>query len=201
MSPFIHSLTMMLVLLNPFLLVVYLLDLIQELDQKTFSSILIRAGLISIGVFVFASLSGEYLFTHFLHAKFASFQVFGGIVFLIIGLRFVFQGTQAMRGLRGDPQHIAGAIAMPILIGPATISAAIISGENLGPVFGIINIFVAVAISILTILGLKKLHDFVAPKHEGLVERYVEIAGRVTALVVGTFSIEMILQGITSWMK
>jgi len=201
MSDFIYSLTILLVLLNPFLLIIYLLDLMQELNQKTFSSILVRAGWIAFGVFAAASLAGEYLFSVVLHAKFASFQVFGGVVFLIIGLRFVFQGTKAMQGLRGDPQHVAGAIAMPILIGPATISAAILSGEQLGPILGILNIFVAVFISIVTMMGLKRLHDYVAPRNEALVERYVEIAGRVAALVVGTFSIEMILQGITGWIE
>ena len=48
-------------------------------------------------------------------------------------------------------------------------------------------------------IGLKKVHDLVRARNEPLIERYVEIAGRVVALVVGTYSIEMILQGLSHW--
>jgi hypothetical protein len=34
---------------------------------------------------------------------------------------------------------------------------------------------------------------------DGELERYVEIAGRVMALVVGTFAIEMIMRGLETW--
>ncbi len=44
-----------------------------------------------------------------------------------------------------------------------------------------------------------KNRDFVRPRNEKLIERYVEVMGRVTALVVGTYSIEMIMQGLIAW--
>jgi multiple antibiotic resistance protein len=50
------------------------------------------------------------------------------------------------------------------------------------------------------VLTLKRFHDFVKPRNEGLVQRYIEIAGRVTALVVGTFAIEMIMLGAGTWL-
>jgi small neutral amino acid transporter SnatA (MarC family) len=36
-------------------------------------------------------------------------------------------------------------------------------------------------------------------KREALIKRYIEIAGRITALVVGTVSVEMIMQGVRTW--
>jgi len=42
-------------------------------------------------------------------------------------------------------------------------------------------------------------HDIVRPGNEVLVRPYVEIAGRVTTLLVGTFAIEMIMQGLSAW--
>jgi hypothetical protein len=50
-------------------------------------------------------------------------------------------------------------------------------------------------------LGLKGTHDFVRTRNEPLIERYVEVAGRVVALVVGTYSIEMIMQGLSFWVE
>ncbi len=49
-------------------------------------------------------------------------------------------------------------------------------------------------------IGLKKLHDIVRTRNEPLIERYIEVAGRVVALVIGTYSIEMIMQGVSQWM-
>jgi multiple antibiotic resistance protein len=189
----------MLLLLNPFLLILYLLDLIRKLDHPTFSKVLCRAACISFVVFIIFSAAGDVLFEQILQAKFASFQVFGGIVFLLIGIRFVFYGEDAVNDLRGDPDHIAGSVAMPIMIGPGTVSASVIAGKRLGAGIGALSIFIAVSLSILVILGLKKLHDYIQPRNEALVRRYVEIAGRVAALVVGTFSVEMIFQGIRAW--
>jgi small neutral amino acid transporter SnatA (MarC family) len=201
LASFIKSFTLLLMLLNPFLMIVYLMDLVQDLEPRTFNRVLIRAGLISSGIFIVFALLGETIFSTLLQARFESFQIFGGIVFLIIGVRFVFSGTEAMKGLRGRPEHIAGAIAMPIMIGPATISASILAGNSLGRGMAILAILLAVGFSVLVVIGLKRVHDYVRPRNEGLVERYIEIMGRVTALVVGTFAVEMIMQGLRSWLK
>jgi multiple antibiotic resistance protein len=189
----------MFLLLNPFLLIVYLLDLVRDLDKKTFSVTLIRAGTISFGVFVAFCTLGNLLFERILQAKFASFQVFGGVIFLIIGIRFVFMGDDALATLRGNPKHLAGAVAMPIMIGPGTVSASVLAGRRLDTLPAILSILVAITSSVLLMLALKWAHDYLRPRNTELVERYVEIAGKVAAMVVGTFSIEMIFQGIKSW--
>jgi len=186
-------------LLNPFLVIIYLVDVVQTLELSNFRSVLMRAGLIAGGVFCLFALVGDRVFATFLQAEFASFQIFGGIVFLIIGLQFVFQGPTAIELLRGESKHLAGAIAMPILIGPGTISASVIIGKRMDPFMACAAILVAVILSILLMLVLKTLHDYVRPVNEQLIERYVEIAGRIMALYVGTVSIEMIMQGINTW--
>ena len=33
-----------------------------------------------------------------------------------------------------------------------------------------------------------------------LIERYTEIAGRITSIVIGTFAVEMIMQGLKEWL-
>jgi multiple antibiotic resistance protein len=199
MISFIRSSALLLVLLNPFLLIIYLIDVVEKLDRGQFTIVLIRAGLIATAVFCCFSVLGDAAFSDVLQAEFASFQIFGGLVFLLIGLQFVFRGPQAIEILRGESQHLAGAIAMPILIGPGTISASVIIGKRLNALSACGAVFVTVLISILIMIGLKAVHDMVRPKSEQLIQRYIEIAGRITALFVGTVSIEMIMQGINTW--
>ncbi|MDI1231690.1 MAG: hypothetical protein PSU93_11115 [Methylobacter sp.] len=57
------------------------------------------------------------------------------------------------------------------------------------------SVLVAVIIAIALMLGLKALHDVIRQHRASLIEKYIEIAGRITALFVGTLSVEMIMQG------
>jgi small neutral amino acid transporter SnatA (MarC family) len=199
MSDFLRSSTLLFMLLNPFLLVVYLIDVFDKLPTATFRKVVLRAGIISICVFSVAAILGDMLFKDVLQAEFASFQVFGGIIFLLIGIRFVFEGNSAIEGLRGESRHMAGSIAMPIMIGPGTIGGSILVGKRLNPFEAILSIMLAVLASVAIMIALKHLHDYVKSRNVGLVERYIDIAGRVTALVVGTFAIEMIMKGVATW--
>lgn len=199
MMDILRSGALLLVLLNPFLVIVYLVDVVEKLDRRQFARVMVRAGFIAAAVFCFFAVLGDAVFSNFVHAEFASFQVFGGVVFLLIGLQFVFRGPTAIEILRGESEHLAGAIAMPVLIGPGTISASVVVGERHDPLSACVTVAVAVFISIVIMLVLKAVYDFVRPRQERLIQRYVEIAGRITALFVGTVSVEMIMQGIKTW--
>lgn len=201
MVDILKSVAFLLVLLNPFLVIIYLIDLVQKMETKKFRRVLLRAGIISSSVFCIFAILGDAVFQNLIQAEFASFQIFGGIVFLIIGLQFVFRGPTAIELLRGESEHVAGAIAMPILIGPGTISASIVVGKRHEPAVACIITILSVTICIAVMSLLKTIHDYVRTKNEGLIQRYIEIAGRVTALLVGTISVDMIMQGLQVWMN
>ncbi|WP_319560495.1 MarC family protein [Marispirochaeta sp.] len=199
MHVFIQTTLLILILLNPFLVIVYLIDVINKLSRPRFLSVLVRAGLISTVVFSVFAVLGDAIFTRFLQADFASFQIFGGVIFLLIGIQFVFQGNSAIEGLRGESEHIAGAIAMPIMIGPGTISISVLAGQRLQSGLAVLSIVIAMFICVGVMMLLRMLHDYVRPKNEKLIERYTEIAGRITSIVIGTFAVEMIMQGLKEW--
>lgn len=199
MIDFLRSTALLFVLLNPFLVSIYLIDLVEKLEYRIFSYVLLRAALIASTVFCCFAILGDFIFSDIVQAEFASFQIFGGVVFLLIGLQFVFRGPTAIEILRGESEHLAGAIAMPVLIGPGTISASVVIGEKHDPLIACAAVIVAVIFSMLTMLLLKWIHDVVRPRREPLIQRYIEIAGRITALFVGTISVEMIMQGIKTW--
>jgi len=199
MTDFLKSAALLFVLLNPFLVILYLVDLLEKLERRQFARIMGRAGLIASVVFCSFAILGDAIFSGFIQAEFASFQIFGGVVFLLIGLQFVFHGPAAISILRGDSTQLAGAVAMPVLIGPGTISASVVIGKRLDPLFACAAVVAAVIAFVVLIVGLKALHDYVRPRSEPLVQRYIEIAGRIMALFVGTISVDMIMQGIRTW--
>ena len=187
-------------LLNPFLMSIYLLDLITDLRAAMFLRVLARGALISTVVFIVFALGGERIFSEYLQVRFESFQVFGGVVFLLIGVRFVFMGAEAIRSMRGDPQHLAGSIAMPFMIGPGTVSASVVIGARLPPLQSAAAIAIAVALSIALVIALKLAHDLVKERNARLIDRYVEVVGRVSALFIGTIAVDMILEGLGGWL-
>jgi len=103
--------------------------------------------------------------------------------------------------VNGESRYIAGAIAMPVFIGPGTISASIIIGKRHDPLSACLLVAVTVAVCAVALILLKRLYDVVMPNREALVQRYIEIAGRVTALVVGTIAIDMIMRGTHTWLE
>lgn len=189
----------LLVLLNPFLLIVYLIEIVQKLDLRTFILVLLRAGGISAGVFILFAFMGNAIFSKVIQAEFASFQIFGGIIFLMIGIQFVFKGRLAIEALKGKNKYISGAVAMPILIGPGSISYSVIIGEKFSNIQASMAIIFSLTVTLGILIGLKKFHDDIHYKKEAMVQRYFEIAGRITALFVGTISVEMIMSGLSVW--
>jgi len=199
MEQYLNSASLLLVLLNPFLVIIYIIDVVQKLKPSHFYRAMIRAGCIAAVVFCLFANLGDAVFSKFLQADFASFQIFGGLIFLIIGLQFVFHGPTAIEILRGESENLAGAIAMPVLIGPGTISASVVIGKRHSSPEACLIVVVAVVVTILIMILLKRVHDFVRPRNEYLIQRYIEVAGRIMALIVGTVSVEMIMQGLRAW--
>ncbi len=198
-EPIIRSFTLMVVLLNPFLMSIYLLQIIRELDRRTFGTVLARGGLISVIAFIAFAALGDALFRDVLQVRFAAFLVFGGVVFLIIALRFIFSGPEAIEMMRGSPDHIAGSVAMPFMIGPGTINASVIAGSELPLGLATATIAVAVIVCLAGVWILKGTYDYVSQRNGKLVERYIDLTGRISALIIGAIAIEMIFQGLERW--
>lgn len=188
-----------LALLNPFLLSLYLLDLIVRLPPRLFTRVLSRGVLIGGAVFTLFALTGDALFSTLLQVDFSSFQIFGGLLFLLVGIDFFFHGPQALAGLRGEhgePEHLAGSIAMPFLIGPATVSAAIMIGSRLSRGEALAVVWLTMLAVVAGLVALKYAHDHMRERNARLVDRYVDITGRVSALMIGTFAVQMIVTGL-----
>ena len=170
------------VLLNPFLISIYLISLIRELSLSDFMKVMIRAHVISGIAFIIFAITGEGIFESVFNVRFGAFLIFGGIIFLWIGIQSVFSGKFVLVETRGNPEHIAGSIAMPFMIAPGTISASVLIGSSLPAPKAIIAIGIAISLSLVSIVFFKFIHDPLKKRNERLLNRYVEITGRVVAL-------------------
>jgi small neutral amino acid transporter SnatA (MarC family) len=200
-EPHLASFLLLFALLNPFLMSIYLLDLITDLGRGVFVRVLARGALISAVVFSIFAWGGDAIFSEYLKVRFASFQVFGGVIFLLIGIRFVFSGAEAMRGVRGQPEHLAGSVAMPFMIGPGTVSASVVLGARLPVLDAVLIICLVLALTVLLVSAIKLAHDYVKGVNARLIDRYVEVVGRISALLIGTIAVEMLFEGLGTWLQ
>jgi small neutral amino acid transporter SnatA (MarC family) len=196
MEPYLSSFFLFFGLFNPFLMSIYLLTLIRGLSTPVFVHVLVRGSLISACVFSLFAWGGEAFFRDYLQVRFASFQIFGGIVFLMIGLRYVFSGAGAIDDLmQGNPQSIASNIAMPIMIGPGTVSASVVIGTRLSTPGAVVVIFCTLTLTVALLVLIKFAHDRLKQSNSELIDRYIDLVGRMSALLIGTIAIDMILTG------
>ncbi|MEQ1311719.1 MarC family protein [Acinetobacter sp. XH1639] len=195
-SPYIHAFALFFSLLNPFLMSVYMVGMIRNTDVKVFNKALIQGSLIAFAVFALFAWGGENIFSRYLNVRFESFQIFGGLIFLVIGYRYVFQGAETIGEMRGAPEHLAGTIAMPFMIGLGTISAAVVTGVSVpfGGAIAVIALTLALTCSIL--IAMKYGHDHLRYKHAKYIDRYFDIMGRLSALLIGTIAVDMIVNGV-----
>jgi len=200
MEALAESFLLLFVLLNPFILSVYLWELVQSLTLARFARQLLRACGISLVIFLLFAWGGDAIFEDVLQLRFASFLIFGGITFLIIGIRLILGVGPPVEALSARGGHTPAAIAIPFLVGPGTISASVLAGSRLDLSTAAAAIGAALAAAWLAMLVIKALHDFVRTRNEVLISRYSEIVGRVTTLFTGSFAIEMILNGIERWL-
>jgi multiple antibiotic resistance protein len=197
----IRSATLLVVLLNPFLLSVYLLDLVQRLSLRELGGVLVRAAVVSGIVFGIFAWLGDMIFRDVFQVRFAAFLVFGGLTFVLVAVRFMFNGPAALEGMRGRIEPSPGSVAMPFMIGAGTINASVLAGSRQPLVGALIAIALALVVTVGVVLVLKTLHDFVSTRSEKLVDRYVDLCGRASALVIGAMAVEMIFQGIEQWLR
>ncbi len=113
-SPFISTFILFFSLLNPFLMSIYMIGLIRHTETRVFNKALIQGSLIAYVVFLLFAWGGEAIFNRYLNVRFESFLIFGGLIFLVIGYRYVFQGADTIGEMRGAPEHLAGTVAMPL---------------------------------------------------------------------------------------
>jgi multiple antibiotic resistance protein len=196
MSEALPAFSLFFALMNPFLVGVYIIDFIRTLESRQFSAVLMRGGFIACCVFIIFALAGDRVFNA-IGIRFGAFQVFGGIVFILIAIRAVFQGAESQIAIRGPPEHLAGAIAMPFLIGPATVSASVLIGVQVGPLISSAIIVTAMILTIGMVIGGKLIYDKLQRTNARLAERYIEIAGRVAAMIMGSIAVDMVWTGLS----
>ncbi len=190
-----------LVMLNPFALFLYLEPVMEQLKDKIFYKVLLRASLISLAIFFVFLLSGTFLFENVFRIDFEAFRIFGGIVIFSFAYFYIVKGHKALITMKENLDDLAAEIALPFMIGAGTISLTIIMGKMFDMLSGLLLLIAILGTNYLIIMFLKYLRDNLAKKKLKIAfDKNMEILLRLNGFFVGAIGVNMVLTGIQNIM-
>jgi len=194
----IASIISFLVLLNPFALFIYLQPVMREVPKNIFLKVLLKATLISFGIYFFFLYSGEFIFDKVLQINFEAFRIFGGIIFFTFAYMFIVQGKKSLISMKEDLDDLASEIALPFMAGAGTITLSILMGKKYLPLKGLVILAVIMALDFIIIVSLMYLRDILSEKIKIAFDKNMEIALRLNGLFAGAIGLNMIIVGINN---
>jgi multiple antibiotic resistance protein len=186
-----------LVLLNPFALFIYLNPIAKDLNRRDYLMVLAKAGGLSLLIFLGFALFGRVIFEKILLIDFSSFKIFGGVVITAYALIFIIQGKKSFFTLKGSLDDLAAEIALPFMVGAATISLCIIIGNKFHPFVasGIITITMVIHISLVFFLTILK-YSLFKERLKVAFDKTMGMFLRLNGFIVGAIGSNLIISGI-----
>ena len=183
-------------LVNPIQKVFVITSLQNQFDIKSTKQIAIKASITALIILLFFYLIGNIVLNYVFRIQLYAFQITCGVVLFYNGLNGLQKGmflkldrNMTIRDISAVP------IAMPMIAGPATITAAVTFYADYGHITTIIAIVAALGVNLVFMLYANIIGK--ALSKYNLMNPLVRIFG----LIVATIGTQMVLNGIQGFVK
>ena len=190
----IGSFVAILALINPIQKIFIITSLQSQFSDKELRYLSTKSTLTALIILILFLFLGLLIFNYVFHIQLYAFQVTCGVVLFYNGIT----GLQKGAFLQVD-QNVklsdlsAVPIAMPMIAGPATITAAVTFPAHYGKFITIVAIILALAVNLLLMLYAKKIGK--AFSKFNLMNALI----RITGLIVATIGVQMVFTGIANF--
>ena len=183
-----------LALINPIQKVFVVFSLQENYSRAELHRIVDKATVTAIGVLLLFLFLGEAILGYVFNLKIYAFQITCGIVLFYNG----FVGLQKGAFLTIDKntrmeELIAVPIAIPMIAGPATITAAVTMPAVYGRWMTIAAVILALLLNLLIMRNADRIGEFLV--RQNMLMPLI----RITALIVAAIGLQMILNGIETF--
>ncbi len=191
---FIGSLIAFFALVNPVHKILVVNTLQGQFTDKELRFLSIKSSITAFIILIFFQVLGEIIFDYVFHIDLYAFQITCGMVLVYTGLT----GLQKGEFLKIDKNiklvDVANVpVAVPMIAGPATITAAVTFPANYGSLITSLSIFVALGINLILMLYAKKIGKVL------IKYNFMSALIRITGLIVATIGLQMVLDGIRNF--
>jgi len=181
-------------LVNPFQKVFVVTSLQQQFDVRTTRSISVKATFTAFAILLFFLLVGNVVFNYVFRIELFAFQITCGVVLFYNGINGLQKGmfikldnNMTMKDIVTVP------IALPMIAGPATITAAVTFPAEFGKLFTIISMVAALGINLIFMLYANVIGKVMA--RYNMMNPLIRIFG----LIVATIGVQMVFNGLKSF--
>ncbi len=181
----------MIALVNPFQKVFVVTSLQKQFDIKSTRFISVKATITALLILLIFLFSGQAILHDVFRIEIYAFQVTCGVVLFYNGLNGLQKGTFINIEKQLSLREISAVpIALPMIAGPATITAAVTFPADYGHISTIIAIVLSLGINLIFMIYAAQIGRFL--ERFNLLNPLVRIFG----LIVATIGTQMVLNGL-----
>lgn len=181
----------MIALVNPFQKVFVVTSLQKQFDIKSTRFISVKATITALLILLIFLFSGQAILHDVFRIEIYAFQVTCGVVLFYNGLNGLQKGTFINIEKQLSLREISAVpISLPMIAGPATITAAVTFPADYGHISTIIAIVLSLGINLIFMIYAAQIGRFL--ERFNLLNPLVRIFG----LIVATIGIQMVLNGL-----
>jgi multiple antibiotic resistance protein len=184
----------LLALVNPIQKIFVVTSLQNQFSDEQLKYVSAKASLTALIILIFFLLLGMLIFNYVFNIQLYAFQVTCGVVLFYNGISGLQRGVILQIDQKIKLSDLSAVpIAMPMIAGPATITAAVTFPAHYGKFITIIAIVAALSINLVIMLFAKNIGKVLSKYN--LMNALI----RITGLIVATIGVQMIFSGITNF--
>jgi len=190
----ISGLVAFIVLINPVHKILVINSLQNQFSDTDLKYLSIKSSITAMIILIMFLFLGQLIFNYVFHIELYAFKITCGIVLMFNGLSGLQKGMFLQIDKNLKLQDVSAVpIAMPMIAGPATITAAVTFPSHYGKIITIIAILLALGLNLLIMLYAKIIGRVL------IKYNFMNALIRITGLIVATIGLQMIFDGITNF--
>jgi multiple antibiotic resistance protein len=183
-----------LALVNPIQKIFVITSLQKHFSDDELKYISVKASITALIILVFFLFLGLLIFDYVFNIQLYAFQVTCGVVLFYNGINGLQRGVILQIDQKVKISDITAVpIAMPMIAGPATITAAVTFPAHYGRFITIMAIISALAMNLILMIFSRRIGNFLSKFN--LMNALI----RITGLIVATIGVQMIFNGVTNF--
>lgn len=183
-----------LALVNPVQKIFVVTSLQTHFTEKDVRYLSVKATLTAFFILVLFLLLGQLIFNYVFHIQLYAFQVTSGVVLFYNGISGLQKGVFLQIDQNVKLEDLSAVpIAMPMIAGPATITAAVTFPAHYGQVVTITGIFLALGVNLVLMYYSRIIGNFLTKYN------FMNALIRITGLIVATIGVQMVFTGIANF--
>lgn len=185
-----------LALVNPIHKILIVTSLQDQFDDKQLKYLSLKSSFTAMLILIMFLFLGELIFNYVFHIQLYAFKVTCGVVLFYNGIAGLQKGAflKIEKNIKID-DILTVPIAMPMIAGPATITAAVTFPSHYGKANTIVAIIMAIAINLILMLYAKKIGSIL--NRLNVLNALI----RITGLIVATIGLQLVFDGIANYIS